>query len=72
MSKKDLKVYPPHLRNYLEQDPTVIKGYSQNDYTKLPEPVRDPIVSNNIANSEFDYTYNEEEDMGFNSDYLDK
>lgn len=72
MSKKNKKVYPPHLRNYFEQNPTIIKGYSQKDYTKLPDPVRDPIVSNNIANQEFNYTYNEEEDIGYNSDYLDK
>jgi hypothetical protein len=72
MGKNHKKVYAPHLRNYFEQEPTIIKGYSQKDYTKLPDPVRDPIVSNNIANQEFNYTYNEEEDIGYNYDYLDK
>ena len=72
MGKKHIKAYPPHLRNFFEQDPTIIKGYSQKDYTKLPDPVRDPIVSNNIANQEFNYTYNNEEDTGLNSEYLDK
>ena len=72
MVKKHKKVYTPHLRNDLEQDPTIIKGYSQTDYTKLPDPVRDPIVSNNIASQEFDYTYNGGDDTGLNSDYLDE
>ena len=71
MGKKHKKIYPPHLRDHFEQDPTIIKGYSQKDYTKLPDPVRDPIVSNNIANQEFNYTYNGEDDIGYNSDYLD-
>ncbi|MBC8062788.1 MAG: hypothetical protein H7Y18_19320 [Clostridiaceae bacterium] len=72
MGKKHNKVYPPHLRNFFEQDLTIIKGYSQKDYTKLPDPVRDPMVSNNISSQEFNYTYNEEEDIGYNSDYLDE
>ena len=72
MAKKRIKTYSPHLRNYLEQSPTIIKSYSQKDFTKLPDPVRDPVVSNNIANQEFNYTYNGEEDTGLNFDYLDK
>ena len=72
MGKKHKKVYAPHLRDYFEQDPTLIKSYSQQDYTKLPDPVRDPIVTNNIANQEFNYTYNGDEDIEYNLDYLEK
>ena len=70
MGKKSKKVYAPHLRNDFEQNPTVIKGYSQKDYTKLPDPVRDPIVSDNISNQEFDYTYDGGDDTGLNSEYI--
>lgn len=49
--------YAPHRRGYFEQKPRVIKSYSARDYTILPDPVTDPIVSNNISNVEFDYTY---------------
>lgn len=72
MDKKPKNTYPPHLRDFWEQEPTVIKGYSQKDYTKLPDPVRDPIVSNNIADREFNYTYNEEDDIDYDNDYFDE
>lgn len=49
--------YAPHKRGYFEQRPQQIKSYSAKDYILLPDPVRDPIVSNNISNVEFDYTY---------------
>ena len=51
------KGYAPHNRGYFEQRPQQIKSYSAKDYILLPDPVRDPIVSNNISNVEFDYTY---------------
>lgn len=55
---KKREVYLPHERGYLEEEPKKIKSYSSSgkDYTELPDPVRDPIVSNNISYNEFDYT----------------
>lgn len=52
-------VYGPKVRDYLEVAPREIKAYSEtpNDYSILPDNVQDPIVSNNISNMEFDYTY---------------
>jgi hypothetical protein len=55
--KKSKVGYAPHKRGYFEQKPRLYKAYSSKDYTLLPDPVRDPIVSNNISNVEFDYTY---------------
>lgn len=63
MTKKQLKMYGPNQRNFLEQEPKVIRSYSKEDSTKLPDPVRDPIVVSNISYSEFDYTYNGGEDI---------
>lgn len=54
--KKSKPVYAPKDRGYFEQRPHKIRAYSDKDYTKLPDPVRDPIVANNIATAEFDYT----------------
>ncbi len=58
MKQNDKTPYLPNERDQLEQDPKTIKAYSPSgkDYTELPDPVRDPIVSNNIAYQEFDYT----------------
>lgn len=53
------KVYLPHERDYLDQPPRELKSCSEKNKkscTKLPDPVQDPIVSNNIAYMEFDYT----------------
>lgn len=63
MQKNKKKIYLPHERGYLEQSPNTIKSYSPSgkDFTKLPNPSEDPIVSNNIANSEFDYTSKEDQ-----------
>ncbi|WP_050606520.1 hypothetical protein [Clostridium niameyense] len=55
MSKK---VYLPNERGYLEQQPKTVKSYSKKDSVILPDPVTDPIVCNNIAWQEFDYTSN--------------
>lgn len=67
MSKKNIinkninlssSVYAPQERGYLEQPPKIYKAKSpKGTSTKLPDPVRDPIVANNISNPEFDYTY---------------
>lgn len=57
MSKKEMKMYAPHQRDFYEVEPSEIRSYSEKDYTILPDPVTDPIVSMNISNVEFDYTY---------------
>ncbi|MBU5485282.1 hypothetical protein KQI86_13140 [Clostridium sp. MSJ-11] len=55
------ETYLPNDRDHLEVNQKIIKSYSpgKKDYTKLPDNVRDPIVSNNISNVEFDYTSKE-------------
>jgi hypothetical protein len=58
MDKLKCKSYAPNERGFGEQKPEKIMAYSAKDYAELPDPVRDPIVSNNISNQEFDYTYN--------------
>lgn len=59
MSKKT--PYLPRQRGYFDQNMQRIKSISANgkDFTELPDPVRDPVVSNNIAWQEFDYTYDD-------------
>ena len=52
--------YAPHGRGFFEQKTERIKSPSESGYSKLPNPVSDPIVSNNISNQEFDYTYDDE------------
>lgn len=59
MEKNTDKVYTPSERKYLEQNPKNFKSYSKKDYTKMPDPVQDPIVCQNIICPEFDYTSNE-------------
>jgi len=56
--KKAKVGYAPNNRGYFDQKPRLYKAHSNKDYTLLPDPVRDPIVVNNISNAEFDYTYN--------------
>lgn len=51
--------YLPRERGYLDQKSQRIKAYSERDYTELPDPVRDPIVTNNISYQEFDYINDE-------------
>lgn len=60
MSKKEVNTYAPYERDFFDIEPREIKSYSEtkDDFTPLPDPVTDPIVSNNISNVEFDYTYN--------------
>ncbi|WP_435789164.1 hypothetical protein [Clostridium sp.] len=57
MSKEKTKVYAPYQRDFYELEPSDIRSYSETDSTMLPDPVTDPIVSMNISNAEFDYTY---------------
>lgn len=59
MSKKSKVPYLPLERDYLEQSPKELKSCSKEDKkscSNLPSPVEDPIVCNNIAWMEFDYT----------------
>ena len=58
MKKKRKKVYLPKYREYEAEDPESFRAYSRDgsDYTELPNPSIDPIVANNIAYQEFDYT----------------
>lgn len=55
--------YAPNERGYLEEKPKKVRSHSKNDSVELPDNVTDPIVSNNIATSEFNYTYNDEDDI---------
>ena len=61
--KKARTGYAPNNRGHFEQKPRLYKSYSAKDYTLLPDPVRDPIVVNNISNVEFDYTYDRGESL---------
>ncbi|MCY6483223.1 hypothetical protein OW763_02490 [Clostridium aestuarii] len=63
MENKNNNIYGPHERGYLEEKPKIIKSHSAKDYTILPDPVQDPIVTNDISNAEFDYTYNGGDDI---------
>lgn len=65
MNDDDKNLYAPHERFNMELKPKRIKAISESgkDFTELPDPVRDPIVSNDISNVEFDYTYNCDEDI---------
>ncbi len=65
MDKKIEKPYLPNERGYFDEKPKIIKSYSEKDSTELPDPVTDPIVSNNIACPEFDYTSTDLEDRSF-------
>lgn len=57
MENKKKALYLPKERDFFEQEPKEIRAYSEKDSIKLPDPVEDPIVANNIATWEFDYTY---------------
>ena len=55
MTKK--KPYLPKVRTDYHPTQNEIKSYSPNgESTPLPNPAVDPIVVNNIASQEFDYT----------------
>lgn len=57
MKEKKKGIYLPKERDFFEQEPSDIRSHSQKDSTKLPDPVENDIVANNISNVEFDYTY---------------
>ncbi|WP_392486106.1 hypothetical protein ACER0A_011585 [Haloimpatiens sp. FM7315] len=57
------KGYGPSKRGNLEEKPKKVFSSLKKDSGKLPDNVTDPIISNNISNNEFDYTYNEGEDI---------
>ncbi|MBP2652402.1 MAG: hypothetical protein H6Q74_3227 [Firmicutes bacterium] len=57
MEDKKKAPYLPKARDFFEQEPSDIRSHSEKDSTKLPDPVEDAIVANNISNVEFDYTY---------------
>lgn len=54
--KKEIS-YLPRERDFMDQKPHKIQVYSNAGCTQVPDPVTDPIVSNNIACQEFDYTH---------------
>lgn len=63
MSKKiQSKAYPPKDRAFYSPEKHDLVSYSKtgNTHTKLPNPVKDDIVCNNISYNEFDYI---EEDL---------
>lgn len=54
--KNKSDVYLPHIRSYYEPDKDSLVNESPvGGYSILPNPVEDPIVSNNIACMEFTY-----------------
>ena len=59
MEENKDKLYAPKERNYLEQNSKNMKSYSGKSFTDMPNPVENPIVSQNIASQEFDYTSDE-------------
>lgn len=63
MSKNKKGVYLPDERGQFDEKPKIIKAYSKKNFTLLPDPIVNPIVSNNISNVEFDYTYKEKDDF---------
>ncbi|WBW98759.1 hypothetical protein [Oceanirhabdus sp. W0125-5] len=50
-------LYGPHQREFLEAGEKQVLSQGPQDHVALPDNVVDPIVSNNIAQAEFDYTY---------------
>jgi len=50
-------LYGPHQREFLEAGEKEVRSYGPLDSVALPDNVEDPIVSNNISQAEFDYTY---------------
>lgn len=52
MDKKD---YGPDIR-ISDKTTKLVNEYNKSHHTNIPNPKYDPIVVNNIATSEFDYT----------------
>ncbi|OFI07441.1 hypothetical protein CLOACE_02700 [Clostridium acetireducens DSM 10703] len=65
MGKNRKKIYGPHERGYLEEHSKKVTSYALRDHVELPNNLTDPIISNNIATWEFDYTSDE---LGNNED----
>ena len=51
-------IYAPDMRTFLEPSPEDLISGEGKVKTTLPDHTKDPIVCNNIAYSEFDYTDN--------------
>ena len=65
-----LKTYLPKNRTFYPKTRGDLKSFAPDgNYTILPNPAEDPIVVNNIAWQEFDYTEDLTDDEG---DYLKK
>lgn len=61
--KDKSNVYLPHVRSYYEPSKESLVSHSPEGVdTKLANTVEDPIVVNNIAYSEFNYIYDDDED----------
>jgi len=57
MNKNKNNLYPPHLRSFYKPEKhDLVSSSPKGVKTKLPNPVEDDIVANNITNAEFDYT----------------
>lgn len=58
--KRKTDIYPPKDRTFYcpEKHDLVSCSPTGKTCTKLPDPTTDPIVCNNIAYNEFDYTEN--------------
>lgn len=52
---KKEKIYGPKIR-ISDETQSSIENFNNNHNTNIPNPKTDPIVVNNIATSEFDYT----------------
>ncbi len=51
-------IYAPDMRDILSPSPSDLVSGNGKVKTTLPDHTKDPIVSNNIASQEFDYTDN--------------
>jgi hypothetical protein len=63
-------IYGPNQRRYFDTQPEKIRSFSKVNYVNHPAPIANPIVSNDIAWMESDYTYIDEEDI-WDEDYWD-
>lgn len=52
------KVYAPDMRTFSKPSPNDLISGKGKVKTTLPDHTKDPIVCNNIASQEFDYTDN--------------
>lgn len=61
------KPYLPNVRTgYKPEAHSLVSHGKCSGATKLPDPIEDPIVVNNIANAEFDYTERMDVDKDLN------